>query len=65
LKFLASVILGVESTIFGRRFRPVEVVAVIYPLDAHRILFNVWYSKFSFYNVSCLYNKVSKPQIMS
>jgi len=49
LKFPASVILGVESTIFdlknnrkkeylSRRFRPIEVVVIGYPLDAHRIL---------------------------
>jgi len=41
--------LGVDSTIFGlknnrkkeylsRRFRPVEVVVIGYPLDVHRIL---------------------------
>jgi len=49
LKFPASVILDFESTIFGlksnrkkeclsRGFRPVEVVVIGYPLDAHRIL---------------------------
>jgi len=48
LKFPASVILGVERTIFGlkiigkkeylrRRFRPVGVVVIGYPLDVHRI----------------------------
>jgi len=49
LQFPASVILGVESTIFGlkiigkkeylsQHFRPVEVVVIGYPLDAHIIL---------------------------
>jgi len=49
LKSPASLILGVESTIFGlkynrkkeyisRRFRTIEIVVIGYPLDEHRIL---------------------------